>query len=136
MIIQELKDSSTLIQFRYEVEAWIRLVEFLNTENTYSKTRLSEVIDQIQDQENLALAEHFQNQYIIKDDVYDYILHSLKQHLQKWKEIQSIQTKDGNEEFIKIQKKLRDQIEFVEKDHMVISKDFNTYLIAIFSKNF
>ena len=136
MIIQELKESSNLTQFRYEVEAWIRLVEFLNTENTYSKTRLSEVIDQIQDKENLALAEHFQNQYIIKDDVYDHILHSLKQHLQKWKEVQSMQTKEGSQELIKIQKQLRDQIEFVEKDHMVISKDFNTYLIAMSLNNF
>ena len=136
MIIQELKDSSTLIQFRYEIEAWIRLVEFLNIENTYSKTRLSEVIDEIQDKENLALAEHFQNQYIIKDDVYDHILHSIKQHLQKWKEVQSMQTKEGSQELIKIQKQLRDQIEFVEKDHMVISKDFNTYLIAMSLNNF
>lgn len=136
MIIQELKDSSTLIQFRYEIEAWIRLVEFLNIENTYSKTRLSEVIDEIQDKENLALAEHFQNQYIIKDDVYDHILHSLKQQLQKWKEVQSMRTKEGSQELIKIQKHLRDQIEFVEKDHMVISKDFNTYLIAISLNNF
>ena len=136
MIIQELKDSSTLIQFRYEIEAWIRLVEFLNIENTYSKTRLSEVIDEIQDKENLALAEHFQNQYIIKDDVYDHILQSLKQQLQKWKEFQSMRTKEGSQELIKIQKQLRDQIEFVEKDHMVISKDFNTYLIAMSLNNF
>jgi hypothetical protein len=136
MIIQELKESSNLTQFRYEVEAWIRVVEFLNTENTYSKTRLSEVIDKIQDKENLALAEHFQNQYIIKDDVYDHILHSLKQQLQKWKEFQSMRTKEGSQELIKIQKQLRDQIEFVEKDHMVISKDFNTYLIAMSLNNF
>ena len=136
MIIQELKESSNLTQFRYEVEAWIRVVEFLNTENTYSKTRLSEVIDKIQDKENLALAEHFQNQYIIKDDVYDHILHSLKQQLQKWKEFQSMRTKEGGQELIKIQKQLRDQIEFVEKDHMVISKDFNTYLIAMSLNNF
>ena len=136
MIIQELKESSNLTQFRYEVEAWIRVVEFFNTENTYSKTRLSEVIDKIQDKENLALAEHFQNQYIIKDDVYDHILHSLKQQLQKWKEFQSMRTKEGSQELIKIQKQLRDQIEFVEKDHMVISKDFNTYLIAMSLNNF
>ena len=136
MIIQELKDSSNLTQFRFEVEAWIRLIEFLNSENTYFKTRLSEVIDQIQDKENLALAEHFQNQYIIKDDVYDHFLQSLKQHLQKWKEVQSMRTKEGGQELIKIQKQLRDQIEFVEKDHMVISKDFNTYLIAMSLNNF
>jgi hypothetical protein len=135
MIIQELKDSSNLTQFRFEIEAWIRLIEFLNTENTYYKTRLSQVIDQIQDKENLAMAEHFQNQYIIKDDVYDHFLFSLKEHLQKWKEVQLMKTKEANEEFIKIQKNLRTRIEFVEKDQMVISKDFNTFLIAMSLKN-
>jgi hypothetical protein len=135
MIIQELKDSSNLTQFRFEIEAWIRLIEFLNTENTYYKTRLSQVIDQIQDKENLAMAEHFQNQYIIKDDVYDHFLFSLKEHLQKWKEVQLMKTKEANEEFIKIQKNLRTRIEFVEKDQMLISKDFNTYLIAMSLKN-
>jgi hypothetical protein len=135
MIIQELKDSSNLTQFRFEIEAWIRLIEFLNTENTYYKTRLSQVIDQIQDKENLAMAEHFQNQYIIKDDVYDHFLFSLKEHLQKWKEVQLMKTKEANEEFIKIQKNLRTRIEFVEKDQMVISKDFNTFLIAMSLKD-
>ena len=135
MIIQELKDSSNLTQFRFEIEAWIRLIEFLNTENTYYKTRLSQVIDQIQDKENLAMAEHFQNQYIIKDDVYDHFLFSLKEHLQKWKEVQLMKTKEANEEFIKTQKNLRTRIEFVEKDQMLISKDFNTYLIAMSLKN-
>ena len=135
MIIQELKDSSNLTQFRFEIEAWIRLIEFLNTENTYYKTRLSQVIDQIQDKENLAMAEHFQNQYIIKDDVYDHFLFSLKEHLNKWKEVQLMKTKEANEEFIKTQKNLRTRIEFVEKDQMVISKDFNTFLIAMSLKN-
>jgi hypothetical protein len=136
MIIKELKESSNLTQFRYEVEAWIRLVEFLNTENTYSKTRLSEVIDQIQDKENLALVEHFENQFIIKDDVYDHILQGLKNQLFKWKEIKLMPTDEVVEEFTKIQNNLRAQIEFVQKDNMVISKDFNTYLIAISLKNF
>jgi hypothetical protein len=135
MIIQELKDSSNLTQFRFEIEAWIRLIEFLNTENTYYKTRLSQVIDQIQDKENLAMAEHFQNQYIIKDDVYDHFLFSLKEHLQKWKEVQLMKTKEANEEFIKTQKNLRTRIEFVEKDQMVISKDFNTFLMAMSLKD-
>lgn len=136
MIIKELKESSNLTQFRYEVEAWIRLVEFLNTENTYSKTRLSEVIDQIQDKENLALVEHFENQFIIKDDVYDHILQGLKNQLFKWKEIKLMPTDEVVEEFTKIQNNLRAQIEFVQKDNMVISKDFNTYLIAMSLKNF
>ena len=53
MITQDLKNLSTIKQFQFELHSWIRLVEFLNQENTYLKNRLSEVIDQIKDIENL-----------------------------------------------------------------------------------
>ena len=131
MIINDLKDSSTLTQFRLEIAAWIRLVEFLNEENTYLKNRLSEVIDQIQDSENLALAEHFQNQFIIKDDIYDHVLYDLKKQLFKWRDAKSIHTNETSEELNKIQKNLRAQIEFIEREHVVIAKDYNTYLSAL-----
>ena len=131
MITNELKDSSTLIQFRFEIAAWIRLVEFLHIENTYLKNRLSEVIDQIQDRENLALAEHFQNQFIIKDDVYDHVLHDLRKQFFKWRDIKSIDSKETNDELNKIQNNLREQIDFIERDHVVITKDYNTYLSSL-----
>ena len=83
MIIQDLKDSSTLTQFQFEVNAWIRLVEFLNQETTYLKNRLSEVIDQIKDRENLALAEHFQNQFIVQRNNIDELGHSIKMNEQR-----------------------------------------------------
>jgi len=131
MIIQDLKDSSTLTQFQFEVHSWIRLIEFLNQETTYLKNRLSEVIDQIRDRENLAIAEHFQNQFIVKDDIYDHIMHDLKIQSYKWKEIQSFSSKDLHEDLKKIRKNLSDQIEFIERDHAVLTKDYNTYLDAL-----
>lgn len=135
MITQDLKDSSTLNQFQFEISSWIRFVEFLNQENTHLKNRLSEVIDQIKDRENLALAEHFQNQFIVKDDVYDHILHDLKKQAYKWKEIQSVSNKALQEELNKTQKNLREQIEFIERDHAVLSKDYNTYLSSLSLNN-
>jgi hypothetical protein len=131
MITEDLKDSSTLNQFQFEVHSWIRLIEFLNQETTYLKNRLSEVIDQIEDRENLALAEHFQNQFIVKDDVYDHIIHDLRKQSYKWKEIESISTKKAQEDLRKIQKNLRDQIEYIERDHAVLTKDYNTYLALL-----
>jgi hypothetical protein len=135
MIIQDLKDSSTLTQFQFEVHSWIRLIEFLNQETTYLKNRLSEVIDQIRDRENLAIAEHFQNQFIVKDDIYDHIMHDLKMQSYKWKEIQSFSSKDLHEDLKKIRKNLSDQIEFIERDHAVLTKDYNTYLDALLLKD-
>jgi hypothetical protein len=135
MITKDIKDSSTLNQFQFEVHTWIRLVEFLNQENTYLKNRLSEVIDQIKDREHLAMAEHFQNQFIVKDDVYDHIIHDLKRQAEKWKEIQSLSNKALKDELIKIQKNLKEQIEFIDRDHAVLSKDYNTYLSSIAKNN-
>lgn len=135
MITQDIKDSSTLNQFQFEIHSWIRLVDFLNQENTYLKNRLSEVIDQIKDREKLALAEHFQNQFIVKDDIYDHILHDLKKQAYKWKNIQSLSSSALQDELTKIQKNLREQIEFIERDHAVLSKDYNTYLSSLSLNN-
>jgi hypothetical protein len=135
MITKDLKDSSTLNQFQFEIYMWIRLIEFLIQENTYLKNRLSEVIDQIKDRENLALAEHFQNQFIVKDDVYDHIIHDLKKQSYKWKEVKSITSKEVQDDLSKIQKNLKDQLEFIERDHAVLTKDYNTYLASLSLKN-
>ena len=135
MITKDLKDSSTLNQFQFEIYMWIRLIEFLIQENTYLKNRLSEVIDQIKDRENLALAEHFQNQFIVKDDVYDHIIHDLKKQSYKWKEVKSITSKEAQDDLSKIQKNLKDQLEFIERDHAVLTKDYNTYLASLSLKN-
>ncbi len=135
MITKDIKDSSTLNQFQFEIHSWIRLVDFLNQENTYLKNRLSEVIDQIKDREKLALAEHFQNQFIVKDDVYDHILHDLKKQSYKWKDVHSLSGTSLQEELTKTQKNLREQIEFIERDHAVLSKDYNTYLSSLSLNN-
>ena len=131
MITQDLKDSSTITQFQFEIHSWIRLVEFLNQENTYFKTRLSEVIDQIKDKESLALAEHFQNLFIIKDDVYDHVIHDLKKQAHKWKDINLASSKETMDELVKTQKNLREQLGFIERDHGLITKDYNTYLVSL-----
>ena len=55
-------------QFNYEIKTWARLLDFFKQENTFLKNRLAEVVDYRADKEFLALAEQFQNKFIIKDE--------------------------------------------------------------------
>jgi hypothetical protein len=42
-----------------------------------------------------------------------------------------VTSKDIRDELAKTQKNLRDQIEFIERDHALMTKDYNTYLAAL-----
>lgn len=122
-------------QYLFENESWIRLIEYLIQENTFMKNRLSEVIDQIHDRESLAMAEHFQNQFIVKDDLFDHILFDLQKENEKWKSCRSIESDMIFNTLINIHKHLKDQLDFIEKDHSIIKRDYNTYLNSLPSSN-
>jgi hypothetical protein len=118
-------------QYLFENGSWIRLIEYLMQENTFMKNRLSEVIDQIHDRESLAMAEHFQNQFIVKDDLFDHILFDLQKENEKWKSSRSIESDIIFHKLITIHKLLKDQLEFIEKDFSFIKRDYNTYLNSL-----
>lgn len=118
-------------QYLFENGSWIRLIEYLMQENTFMKNRLSEVIDQIHDRESLAMAEHFQNQFIVKDDLFDHILFDLQKENEKWKSSRSIESDIIFNKLITIHKLLKDQLEFIEKDFSFIKRDYNTYLNSL-----
>lgn len=117
-------------QYLYEITAWLRLIEFLNHENTHMKNRLSVVIEGIYNREHVAMAEHFQNQFIVKDDVYDHMLHDLNKQAVKWQQntICPALWKDLK----KSHANLCHQIESLEREQAVIRKDYNTYLSSLF----
>ena len=95
------------------------------------KNRLSEVIDQIHDRESLAIAEHFQNQFIVKDDLYDHIFFDLQKENENWKSFRSVESDLIFSKLITIHNHLKDQLEFIEKDFSLIKKDYNTYLNSL-----
>jgi hypothetical protein len=92
------------------------------------KNRLSEVLDQINDRDNLNLAESFQTQFIIKDDLYEHLIHELKGQTRKIKEATANGKDLITQEMKKAQKNFRNQIELIERDHIHLKKDYNTYL--------
>lgn len=118
-------------QYLFENATWIRLIEYLMQENTFMKNRLSEVIDQIHDRESLAMAEHFQNQFIVKDDLFDHILFDLQRENEKWKSFRSLESDIYFSDLLSVHKHLQEQLDFVEKDHSIIKRDYNTYLNSL-----
>lgn len=113
-------------QYLQEYLAWMRMLEFYKEENIFFKTRLSEVVDHEADKDFLALAEQFQNQFIIKDDFIDELRH----------DINAIQTgiKESKVPAIKLEtkhNKLRNEMEYLEKSFTQLRSEFNKYLLSI-----
>ncbi len=112
-------------QFVHENKTWLRLLEFFKQENTVLKNRLAEVLDHKNNKEFLALAEHFQNMFIIKDEFIDELRHDVNG------QVQVLTSKDRvtlDQKIIKKQEKLRNEMEYMETDFSKLKNEFNRYL--------
>jgi len=112
-------------QFIHENKTWLRLLEFFKQENTILKNRLAEVLDHKADNEFLALAEHFQNMFIIKDEFIDELRHDVNLQLL------ALTSKDKiipDQKITKKQEKLRNEMEYMETDFSKLKNEFNRYL--------
>lgn len=130
-MVKNFRVGSKWTQYIFETSSWVRLIDFLHQENSFLKTRLSEVMDDITNSENLALAEHFQNQFIVKDDVYDHMKHDLQRHIEKWSQQTSTEESIQVQSLKKIHARLKEQLDYIERDHSILRKDYNTYLISL-----
>ncbi len=131
MIATTIMISGKYKQFLFENDACIRLIEYIKQENTFFKTRLSEVTSQIQDKKGLEQAEIFHNQFIIKDDLLDHVIYDLKKESEKWRNLKLKYSDTSFSELVKIHKHLKDQVALIEKDYMLIKSDYNTYLSSL-----
>ena len=112
-------------QFIHENKTWCRLLDFFKQENSYLKTRLSEVVDISTDKEFLALAEQFQNKFIIKDEYIDELRHDISRQELVLKELKG---GSPNENLNRLQGKFRNEMEYFEKDFTKLKNGFNKYL--------
>ncbi|MEO6541128.1 MAG: hypothetical protein ABIN74_09070 [Ferruginibacter sp.] len=115
-------------QFHHENKTWARLLDFFKQENTILKNRLSEVVDPSTDKDFLALAEQFQNKFILKDEYIDELRHDIHEQ-----DMELINDKNslGNNKLLKRQEKLRNEMEYFEKDFSQLKNEFNKYLSAV-----
>jgi hypothetical protein len=115
---------SRVDQFHHENKTWGRMLDFFKQENSFLKTRLSEVLDRSADRDFLALAEQFQNKFILKDEYIDELRHDVN--------MQEINLKNttgaGDLKLTKRQEKLRNEMEYFEKDFNKLKNEFNKYL--------
>jgi hypothetical protein len=118
-------------QYHHENMTWERSIEFFRQENNYLKNRLSEVVDHKTGKDFLALAEHFQNSFILKDEFMDELKHDI--HAQEMALKDSVLSgKTGlSERTIKHQNKLRNEMEYLEKDFAQLKNEFNKYLATV-----
>jgi hypothetical protein len=120
--------SNKLKQYHHENLTWVRSLEFLKQENSFLKNRLSEVVDITSDRDILAQAEHFQNQFIIKDEFLDQLRHDVHEQERILTE-KYVRTGNGLDDYVSNrQKKLREQMEYLERDFANLRKEFNHYL--------
>ena len=116
---------SKLDQFNHEIKTWSRLLDFFKQENTFLKNRLAEVVDYRADKEFLALAEQFQNKFIIKDEYIDELRHDT--NLQA-RDLTSTNKAITDIKLIKRQERLRNELEYFEIDFIKLKNEFNKYL--------
>lgn len=104
------------------------MLEFFKQENTFLKNRLSEVVDHSTDKDFLALAEQFQNKFIIKDEIIDELRHDINSQ-----DVDLINRKENlvDNKLLKRQEKLRNEMEYFEKDFNQLKNEFNKYLSSV-----
>ena len=118
-------------QYQHETSMWARSLDFFKQENNYLKNRLSEVVDKTSDKYFLAQAEHFQNQFIIKDEFIDELKHDVNEQLRHLK-TQTVRINtlmlDIEEKYTERQDNLREQMIYLEKDFTTLRNEFQAYL--------
>ena len=122
---------SKIEQFHYEHTSWLRLLDFFKQENAFLKTRLAEVLDNNADKDFLAYAEHFQNQFIIKDEFIDELKHDINHMSRLYENRPAGSKKDTDKKMESRQTKLRNEMEYFEKDFVSLKNEFNKYVVSV-----
>jgi hypothetical protein len=125
------KAANLLEQFRHETMTWLRSLDFYKQENSHLMNRLTEVVDGTTDRDFLAQAEHFQNQFIIKDEFMDILRHDINEQEKRLVEKQRRREESLDGDLESGQIGLRDQVAYLEKDFTELRNDFNRYLVVM-----
>lgn len=114
-------------QFKREAESWKRLLEFLQAENTYLKTRIAEIAGHDMDSELLTETENFQHHFLQEDE----LIALTRKEVTAFQDLISKEYKgsETGKEIVPAQKKLREHIEKLEQEFNKLKFEFNHYLI-------
>ena len=115
--------------YLHETLTWERALDFYKQENSFLKTRLAQVVDKNTDKAFIALAEYFNNRFILSDEYISDILQDIRIQKNtiddKLKENPSIGPK------IELQQnKLRSEMERFETEITTLKREFNKQLVS------
>ncbi|MEO5648757.1 MAG: hypothetical protein ABIR03_02405 [Ginsengibacter sp.] len=113
-------------QFMQEHTAWQRRLEFFRQENALLKYRLSEMVDHNEEKDFLQMAEYFQNELLVKDEV-------LNKLIKEYKNISDTFDEQNDEmiseKIIHRHDELRNRISRFEKEFLHLSDEFNQKML-------
>lgn len=111
-------------QIEQEHKYWQRTIEFFRQENALLKYRLSEIVDNTEENNFLQTAEYFQNQLLLKDEM----LKKLIDDLQKYDRLIK-NNSTSSERILKVHKSFRKNILLFQKKYLLLSKEFNEQML-------
>ena len=123
-------DTAKLNQMHHEHLSWLRVVDFFEEENIFLKKRLAEVVNQNSDKDFLALAEQYQNLFIIKTNFMEELRHDIHEQEEFLKKSLLQPEKYLTKYFFEQHEKLELNTRFLEKDFAKIRNEFNEYITA------
>lgn len=118
---------SGMDQYLHENMTWQRALDFYLQENSFLKTRLSQVLDTNTDKEFVAQAEHFQNSFVHNDEcIKDMQADIIElQHILK-NMANGLETDE--KKITHKHKKLHNEMGYFEKNFAGLKNEFNQYL--------
>lgn len=125
-----MNEMNKIEQFLHENITWKRLLDFFIQENSFLKTRLSEVVDKENDKLFITNAEHFQNEFILKDGYIHDIERDIKEQEKNLRHA-FIQQTIPDAKTCRKQEKLRNEISYLETEFAALKNQFNKYLLSI-----
>ena len=109
-------------QIKHEYTSWQRMLEFFRQENALLKYRLSDLVDNNEQNDFLSIAEYFQNEFLLKDEALNRLIKSVSELNA---ELNKMTDKNIPDELIYQQEKLRNDILQFEKKFLDLSNEFN-----------
>ena len=128
MFIMKTMDSTSLLRYmRDESEEWDRLLNFMKQENVFCKSRLAEIVASIEDEDELANAEKFNDDFLSEDEIIVFLESELKKHRKSLDKVKYLDEELINQ-LTRHQRKLRTDIRRAEEIIIITRRDFSDYI--------
>lgn len=115
----------------YEVEAWLREMDFMVSEISHMITRLAFVVDIISGDKAIADAEEYQSRLLAFHEQMQGNRELIKEHREILKLNKVAQHPGYGKKNVTNHAKLRKTIVLAEKDYMLVKNDFNSFIAKL-----